>query len=390
MRQEIEKYELIEQYLNDDLSKEQRFEVEQRIKTDPEFAQEVKQQQQVVQLIEEGTFLSIRDKIQAIHQNNNFSGKGKSGRNGKLLLGSGIIIVLSTILVTLFINRNNTEKIDIGKPQEDIVIDSTRTDTIRQEIQVATLEVISEEKIREKEIDEKSKEPVNNSSEINKAENSQVQNDNQNKKIPDTAKKQINEPIPSKEHKIGIDTADVPHEELEIQKVIDCDEVIIFAKVTTSASCEEKPTGKIYIDPESFEGGEGPYSISIDNEVNFRNSYLFDNLFASIYNITIKDKNGCTSDLGVFKISSEPCTYEYAFAPEEGESWTIPNKNKPGKLKIFDKSGRLVYQLSIDFQGTYKWYGKSGAGDQLPMGLYQFTLELEDSEPMVGHVTIIR
>lgn len=54
----------------------------------------------------------------------------------------------------------------------------------------------------------------------------------------------------------------------------------------------------------------------------------------------------------------------------------------PVKISIFDASGRLIRQLSHDHQGpgSYKvlWNGKSDAGEQLPGGVYFYTLQVGD------------
>ena len=94
--------------------------------------------------------------------------------------------------------------------------------------------------------------------------------------------------------------------------------------------------------------------------------------------------------MAVFIIQLVQAIHLWEFAPDEGETWEIPNQGQKGRLKIFNQQRQLVYEQVIEFSGKYSWDGRSNSGYILSMGLYQFILDFENGEQVLGNVTIIR
>lgn len=62
----------------------------------------------------------------------------------------------------------------------------------------------------------------------------------------------------------------------------------------------------------------------------------------------------------------------------------------PYRLRIFSKSGKLIYEL---FSPTILWDGRLASGQKVSPGLYYFTLEAEDGRPLSqdkGYIMIFR
>ena len=59
-------------------------------------------------------------------------------------------------------------------------------------------------------------------------------------------------------------------------------------------------------------------------------------------------------------------------------------------MKIYNRQGKMIFSDRIEIAGNYFWDGYSSANDPLPMGIYQFLLELDNNEKIIGNITIVR
>ncbi len=187
----------------------------------------------------------------------------------------------------------------------------------------------------------------------------------------------------------------IPVKESELQTddrtdSVDCSRVVISAEVEIEESCEQRPTGKISIVKSSIRGGNPPYGVSVDNGKNFYSSFVFGELPPGNYILWLKDKYNCLTNAGSYWISSIDCNYDFVFAPDKGELWKVPNNENTGNLKIYNQQGKLVFNNRIDYSGAYLWDGRSSVGSSLPMGVYQFILELDNKDLLIGNITIVR
>ena len=171
---------------------------------------------------------------------------------------------------------------------------------------------------------------------------------------------------------------------------INCDTVFIQADAQIEESCEERATGKIVVKVSSAKGALPPYSVSIDNGRSYQSQSIIDRLMPGNYTIWLKDKNNCQMKVGSYLIGSMICDYEFIFAPDKGERWEIPSKDRNGILKIYSKQGKLVYTQNFDEGQQYYWDGTSLNRNPQPMGVYRFIMEFDNDEPVVGNVTIVR
>lgn len=78
MRKDIDKYEKIEKYLKNELSKEERRAFEHELSLNDDLVKEVKKHQAIHELIVDHALLELKGKMQQIEQNLKH-GKGKTG-----------------------------------------------------------------------------------------------------------------------------------------------------------------------------------------------------------------------------------------------------------------------------------------------------------------------
>ena len=171
---------------------------------------------------------------------------------------------------------------------------------------------------------------------------------------------------------------------------INCDTVAIVANVETVESCEERASGRLLVKIESEKGTVPPYFISIDYGKNYKQLTQVVDLYPGNYSVWLKDNNNCLSKIGNFLVGSKVCDYDFIFAPDKGERWRVPTKEKSGTLSIYTKQGMLVYTEDFIEGQEFYWDGHSLNDIPQPMGVYRFILKFKDGEPIVGNVTIVR
>jgi len=390
MRKDIEKYERIEKYLNGQLSGKELNDFERQLKSDPELASELEKHKNISHLIHEGTLLRIRETVKEIHNTSYPRSLFRRG-NSKFIL---ITLVGTFIIVPFFFIKKIRIALENQQLPENVI---PKIDTItRQVLNVDTFkEITHEEKIRdviksEKSYKKSTDHPVAKDSEITASEKILKEKEismDVAVKIPDaeTRKaepatddiKKKSEPANDTENTNGSDN-------------VDCSTVLISAEVEIKESCEQKPTGTIQIIESTIQGGTPPYLVSIDDGDNFYPYLVFNELSRGNYMLWLKDRNNCLTKSGSYWVSSYDCSYEYVFAPEKGERWKAPNNGITGQLKIYNRQGNMVFSERIETAGNYFWEGSSSSNDPLPMGIYQFLLELDNNEKIIGNITIVR
>ena len=131
---------------------------------------------------------------------------------------------------------------------------------------------------------------------------------------------------------------------------------------------------------------EGNREYSIDG-VNYQDSNVFTGLEPGIYNVHVKDANGCG------EITQEVVLLNYPnyFTPNgdgEHDKWHISYSFKEPnfKVSIFDRYGKLITMLQANSDG---WDGTLN-GIQLPSTDYWFVATREDGRELRGHFSMLR
>ncbi|PIX13345.1 MAG: hypothetical protein COZ74_06795 [Flavobacteriaceae bacterium CG_4_8_14_3_um_filter_31_8] len=124
--------------------------------------------------------------------------------------------------------------------------------------------------------------------------------------------------------------------------------------------------------------GIGDYEFAIDNEFgNYVDVGFFQNLSPGIHTLFVRDKLGC----GVVSFRFSILAYPKFFTPNgdgENDLWTISGFDTSfytiSKISIFDRFGKLIYQIEPNSQG---WNGDY-QGKKLPSNSYWFRVLLTD------------
>ncbi|WP_293893701.1 T9SS type B sorting domain-containing protein [Flavobacterium sp.] len=131
--------------------------------------------------------------------------------------------------------------------------------------------------------------------------------------------------------------------------------------------------------------GLGIYEYSLDGVV-YQDSRRFENLVPGIYQVFVRDKNGC----GIANGEALLLNYPKFFTPNGdgiNDTWYIKFSQFEEKfdVKIFDRQGKLLKAMksSESWDGTYN-------GRMLPSDDYWFYVTREDGEIHKGHFAMLR
>ena len=132
--------------------------------------------------------------------------------------------------------------------------------------------------------------------------------------------------------------------------------------------------------------GSGDFEYSFDG-VNYQDDSSFYNLSGGVYNVQVRDKNGCGLDSKEVVIVG----YPRIFTPNNdgyNDFWQIYGVEKfpDSRILIYDRYGKLLKELtsnSIGWDGTFN-------GNPMPSNDYWFTVYLSDGRIFKGHFSLIR
>ncbi|WP_225969321.1 T9SS type B sorting domain-containing protein [Dokdonia sp. PRO95] len=130
----------------------------------------------------------------------------------------------------------------------------------------------------------------------------------------------------------------------------------------------------------------GDFEYSIDG-IDFQNSNYFSDVSGGIYNVQVRDKEGCGKDSKKITVVD----YPKFFTPNNDgyhDFWHIYGiTNYPSaKIHIYDRFGKLLKQLSPSEQG---WNGIY-RGQKMPSSDYWFSVDLGQGTLFSGHFTLKR
>lgn len=132
--------------------------------------------------------------------------------------------------------------------------------------------------------------------------------------------------------------------------------------------------------------GQGVYEYSL-NGTDYTSSNVFNNLETGVYNVFVKDANGC----GMSSQEVVLLNYPRFFTPNgdgENDKWKIKYSVKEPDfyVSIFDRYGKLVTTMKSNSDG---WDGTLN-GIQLPSTDYWFVVNREDGRELRGHFSLLR
>ncbi|MFT6369915.1 MAG: gliding motility-associated-like protein [Maribacter sp.] len=137
-----------------------------------------------------------------------------------------------------------------------------------------------------------------------------------------------------------------------------------------------------------FAEGDGDYEYAIDG-ISFQTDSFFENIVPGIYEVTVRDKNGCGDTLEKTAVIG----YPKFFTPNGdgiNDHWQLigidENFETNSFVNIFDRYGKLIVNLN---ENNPTWNGSWNSGP-LPEDDYWFNVNLADGRELKGHFSLKR
>lgn len=433
MRSDIETYELIERYLNNELSADELVDFKKELQTNPELANEVNVQQMVQTVTVDSHLATIKDKTNAYNPYFSPSIRVSKYKNIALalftLLGSvGLVYTISQIgekekishsVISQPINNttsesniteNNSTGIDNSKNPtsssitEKIIINKTPNHVTHSSHNVisshsnnntpSNQNSISNSSTPKKTVKndqflslERNETKIVEGNEIVKKSSNTSANsytERSSEKITTILVTNTNETIRSEDDTINVNQKFMKEMEgIELERP--CQNINLKIKVHTTPSCTGNSNGRIEIS--KIQGGTAPYSTKIDN-FEFKNSTTYRNLNAGMHSLHIKDSEGCGHKYDV-NIKSENCFKVYPINPSQQHFWKY-NLSPKGdySVAIYSADETLVYKIAVKNKNMLEWNGKSQQGNNLTEGKYTFIITQNGKEHDKGYIKI--
>lgn len=373
-KQEKEKYELIDRYINNDLSQQEREDFETKLKEDPAFAQEVEAHIQVHQLIQDEGLLNVKKKLRKIHD----SEKGDGDNLWKFISGAALMAIIA---LSVFLYQY-TLKPDKEDMQIQVPLVVVQQDTLSAEEGGESLDKVETESVLAD-----NSEIIENNSTIQKTSDKK----NMEEEIAEVIEEvqQVDSVISEVKSSASV-KRNAPEEEILPVAKVDCAQTKISGNIAVTESCEDTPTGNIIVSLNSLKGGKKPYRFSITEE-DYSLTSQFHSLPAGHYKVMVKDGNDCIAVLKEAEIKTKVCIKEYVFYPDR-ETWQLPLKTySNAQVKIINsRTGSIVYTAAINNGYPDFWNGTDNNGLALPMGSYTFIISYDKGEIVQGAVTLMR
>jgi hypothetical protein len=376
-----EKYELIDNFLSNQLSKAEKSTFDKLVIDDSDFSNEVEKVRITDKVIHQLGLLETSNKLNQIHIK-----KNNAKSNYRLLAIGAVVLCIG--LFGLY-NLNSNEKKATAPNQNSFEVATKKTVTNKDKI---TSEIQYKE-ANSKNIQEETSPVVYAESKKIDTINTQATKSIVDTSFPnEVALTIVNDtsglvpPITSEETKN--DTITKEHTRNE---VICAD--IFLTEYSTEPSCIGEGNGELVYSDEAFLGGLSPYKTFIyrlDDEEN----YLENNQLASgEYSMKVVDANGCPATISNIRISEKRCLQriDETFAPVYGESWEYPKAAGVYEYTVIikDMADLTILEKQVSLNEETDWNGQLENGTTIQKGVYFVAIKNEDEVFFIGSMTII-
>lgn len=370
--QDFERYRLIEQYLNEELSSSERMRFEEQIAQDPSLAEEVELYALSNEIVFENRLLDIKKKIASDFSTNNNS----SGWNRYIVpavIGLGLIAGIGGYIYSskedVTAQKNKSEEQRSTVQQEHTEAEKTTTGAVGSSNNVITNSTTGS---------------TNQSNATTTVKTDSVYAPTG---IVPQIKTQTNDPIivPSKTDNINNAPINPPKD-----KINPCANIVLTAEFKLTPACKGAATGEIQVLLSKTSGGKAPYSYAINDE-SFGLESFFNDLKKGTYTIHVKDQNNCTQLFSkeIKEVNCVQALDDYSFNPNRGQTWKYDNKSMTvAHIQILDKSGTLLKYYDVHPNQQVEWDGKSEQGNDVQMGGYVCLISYDNGVVEKGMIII--
>ena len=152
----------------------------------------------------------------------------------------------------------------------------------------------------------------------------------------------------------------------------------------TTDVINDKPDGVIEII--GVTSGLSPFQYSINNS-SFTTNTVYTSLLPGIYNVTVKDSNGCTFNKAITIVSV--CMFPNAISPNGDGLNDSLNLNGCDvvKIELFNRWGRKINSYS---NYSNQWDGKNSSGEEVTEGTYFYVADIKGGTTKTGWIFIAR
>lgn len=377
--------ELIEQYLDGELSEKELASFEQELSVNTELQQELEFYELAYTGVVQHKFSEVEATLQEVKQE---FVSGKKRQKMKNYLAVSALVVLSGAGLFYALQESPSEK-EPTTTQEDLVVDTLAKENANNEIEFPS---------EKKEAELKQNKPTEPN-----AVSPEKSTSGKKKVVPTPLERTKDTLVQAKEKKneIAVDSSVVIKElkpvikqekSAEIKQEtakestndpLPCDKISITSSVTTKESCKGSEEGIVTISKTT--GGTAPYKYELSNGKKTSSS-VFTNLGAGKYTIYVTDHNNCEETLEVV-VKEKLCKLNLYYDPSSGQPLVLPEYENAGYLSIFDKQGALKFSDQLEPNRAYEWFGSSNSGTLAP-GYYVLLIKFEDGKVQNGSITI--
>lgn len=363
MKPEYERYQQIDNYLNDKLSEAERENFSQLLKEDATLADQVKLQALTNDLIIENRFNAIFAAAATTYEREQSNLKNK-------LWGFGATLLIASTALFYFYNTSKTPTTSLTSLKPKEVLEST---------------LVKNDPSAIKPVEAKTKQSASPLKEelvtITLPTNTTV--------LPQVdIQKEVT--ALQKEDKIFAHAAPI----LPAIVANLCDHVNIDAQLYQTPSCENDNNGLINIASTTIKGGIAPYVYSINGGQHYQKSATFEHLSAGNYQVFIKDVNGCFTLIDKsYQLEAKKCykTLNFSFNPQMGEAWTHTLDTPTSfHVKVLNKQGQTVWKSSQTDSQTIHWEGNTFNGEPLETGIYLYEINFSNGTAEHGTITVLK
>lgn len=378
MNKEDSTYQLIEDYLTDNLNSEGRKAFESRMEIDSNFKMYVEQHKLANKVIIAGEINRIQDQLQTLHLK-------KSKLQFYLKVGLLVLFGFGVFVGLLIINQKESKTI---YKKQILNFNLGETSFISKK----------DINLKETKIQKKSEDKVHVSKELDSITYDEIITRANNIDTLLIDLPSAVETNPETDGFLSIGELEFKNEAAKDKKIQEltsttittadqpCNEYYLELSIETKPTCENKSEGQIIVEQsEQFKAFR-----LLENNTTSKKGF-FKDLRAGEYSLIGIDSNGCYSLPKNIIIESYIC--DFMIQPDQQIFWEIPIANFNQELltlEIYDaKSGRKVVGKVIDEFSESQWNGEGDNGSILPMGSYVYRL-YSMSKSLQGSITIVR
>ncbi len=356
-------FELVEAYVNGELSDSELANFEAELSTNVNLQKQLILAQAAQKLVIQNRLLQVKALAneEASRLNN------KRNQIHKFLIGGSVALVAVVTGLYIIIKSKEPNEIKLPAPQE-IQQKETPTSTLSE---ISELDEQVQSTTNTASQEETQPQPVTVTKKETPPPPSDIQKDTI--VIVDTTTVMKNSPT--------VETPEKPEKTTKTKPA--CNTANIKADIHTISGCEGKNENAIEIG--KISGLTGPIKKQVfnaENELILSHYGLKD----GNYTVVIVGAETCKKRFPV-TLKSKNCPINVDFNPNYGEVWEIPTISVSGVLTIYTKTGLEIVRKPLPAGEVTTWDGKNSA-NEIQAGYFIFTINYEDGSFLKGGITV--